>query len=208
MNEEMNTQETQTPPKTTVLSPRTQKILWEIYEFVEMVAAVTICVILGFTFIARLNIVDGGSMDNTLHHGQYLLISDLFYEPSPGDIVVLHDITASPYDEPIVKRVIATGGQSVEIDFTTWTLKVDGETVEEPYMYLYGGYATLRAEYNIDADGIFRLTVPENEIFVMGDNRNKSGDSRQRELGTIDTRCVVGKAYLRLFPLPNFGYLY
>ncbi len=209
MNDRMDIPEEKVPapkkPKKPVLSAKGKALFWEIYDLLEVVASVTIVVMLGFAFLGRLNIVEGESMDKTLAEGQYLLISDLFYEPTPGDIVVVHDITAAPYNDPIVKRVIAVGGQTVEIDFSTWTLKVDGEVVEEPYRYLDVGYCTLRAEYGIDRDGIFRLTVPENEVFVLGDNRNNSGDSRQKEIGTVDKRCVVGKACLRLFPLSEFG---
>ena len=185
-----------------------KKLAAEIFEILEMLASVTICVMLCFAFVARLNIVDGHSMDQTLSDEQYLVVSDVLYTPEAGDIVVVHDITASPYDAPIVKRVIATGGQTVEIDFKTWTLTVDGVVVEEPYRYLNPDLGLLTANYNMDADGCFRVTVPEGEIFVMGDNRNGSGDSRQYALGTIDERCVVGRAYFRIFPMDTFGTLW
>lgn len=185
-----------------------KKLAAEIFEILEMLASVTICVMLCFAFVARLNIVDGHSMDQTLADKQYLVVSDVLYTPEAGDIVVVHDITASPYDAPIVKRVIATGGQTVEIDFKTWTLTVDGTVVEEPYRYLNPDLGLLTANYNMDADGCFRVTVPEGEIFVMGDNRNGSGDSRQYALGTIDERCVVGRAYFRIFPMDTFGTLW
>ena len=185
-----------------------KKLAAEIFEILEMLASVTICVMLCFAFVARLNIVDGHSMDQTLADRQYLVVSDVLYTPEAGDIVVVHDITASPYDAPIVKRVIATGGQTVEIDFKTWTLTVDGTVVEEPYRYLNPELGLLTANYNMDAEGCFRVTVPEGEIFVMGDNRNGSGDSRQYALGTIDERCVVGRAYFRIFPMDTFGTLW
>ena len=185
-----------------------KKLAAEIFEILEMLASVTICVMLCFAFVARLNIVDGHSMDQTLADKQYLVVSDVLYTPEAGDIVVVHDITASPYDAPIVKRVIATGGQTVEIDFKTWTLTVDGTVVEEPYRYLNPDLGLLTANYNMDAEGCFRVTVPEGEIFVMGDNRNGSGDSRQYALGTIDERCVVGRAYFRIFPTDTFGTLW
>ncbi|MBQ3176250.1 MAG: signal peptidase I [Clostridia bacterium] len=185
-----------------------KKLAAEIFEILEMLASVTICVMLCFAFVARLNIVDGHSMDQTLADKQYLVVSDVLYTPEAGDIVVVHDITASPYDAPIVKRVIATGGQTVEIDFKTWTLTVDGTVVEEPYRYLNPELGLLTANYNMDAEGCFRVTVPEGEIFVMGDNRNGSGDSRQYALGTIDERCVVGRAYFRIFPMDTFGTLW
>ena len=185
-----------------------KKLAAEIFEILEMLASVTICVMLCIAFVARLNIVDGHSMDQTLADKQYLVVSDVLYTPEAGDIVVVHDITAAPYDAPIVKRVIATGGQTVEIDFKTWTLTVDGTVVEEPYRYLNPELGLLTANYNMDADGCFRVTVPEGEIFVMGDNRNGSCDSRQYALGTIDQLCVVGRAYFRIFPIDTFGTLW
>ena len=94
-------------------------ILGDLYDLCEMLGMVTIIVMLLFAFVARLNIVDGHSMDQTLAHGQYLVVTDLFYTPTAGDIVVVHDQTATPYDEPIVKRVIATENQTVDIDFST-----------------------------------------------------------------------------------------
>ena len=187
-------------------NPRAKRLITA-YESMEMIAAVVIFVMLCFAFLTRLNIVDGHSMDVTLADRQYLAVSDLFYEPQRGDIVVIHDIAAAPYDAPLVKRVIAVGGQSVEIDFNSWTLRIDGEVVDEPYRYLDVGYATLTAEYNISADGIFTCTVPEGKVFVMGDNRNHSGDSRQVEIGCIDERCIVGRAYLRIAPLDKIGLL-
>ena len=189
-------------------NPHARRLI-SVYEAVEMIAAVTIFVMLCFAFVTRLNIVDGHSMDVTLADREYLMVSDLFYTPRRGDIVVIHDIDASPYDTPIVKRVIAVGGQKVEIDFSSWTLRVDGEIVEEPYRYLDVGYAMLTAEYNMDVTGTyFTCEVPEGKIFVMGDNRNHSGDSRQIEIGPVDERCVVGRAYFRLYPLNRLGALH
>ncbi|MBQ8402609.1 MAG: signal peptidase I [Clostridia bacterium] len=206
---EIKTAETaeQTMPQPYVMKG-TKKLFADLFEILEMLALDTIVVMLCFAFLARLNIVDGHSMDVTLADKQYLVVSDVLYTPEQGDIVVIHDISAAPYDNPIVKRVIATGGQTVDIDFNTWTLQVDGEVVEEPYRYLDPSLGLVTANYNMDADGCFHLTVPEGEIFVMGDNRNGSGDSRQYSLGTVDERCVVGRAYFRLFPLDTIGALW
>ncbi len=173
-------------------------VLGTIYDIVEMIGVTTLFVMLLFAFIARLNVVDGNSMLNTLHNKEYLVVSDLFYTPKAGDIVIVHKIDADPYSEPIVKRVIAVGGQTVDIDFSTWTLTVDGETVEEPYRYVDPDSPVLTADYS------FPITVPEGEIFVMGDNRNHSADSRQSEIRTVDERCVVGRAVARIYPLSTF----
>ena len=168
-----------------------------IYDLVEQFAIVCAVVLVMFAFVVRLNIVDGTSMVKTLAHGENLAVSGLFYEPKAGDIVVIHDVTAKPYDEPLVKRVIATEGQTVDIDFDTWTLTVDGVVIEEDYR-------TLKPDAFLTADYSFPITVPENEIFVLGDNRNHSADSRQIEIGTVDLRCVVGKAIARIAPMNKF----
>ncbi len=177
-------------------------IIGTAYELTEMLATVTVVVMLLFAFILRLNIVDGQSMEQTLFHGEYLAVSDLFYEPTPGDIVIIHDISQDGYENPIVKRVIATEGQTVDIrcDFHNWHLYVDGEEInEDAYRYIATD-TLLLPEYK------FPITVPEGEIFVLGDNRNHSADSRQIEIGTIDERCVVGKAWMRVMPFDRAEY--
>ncbi len=191
MNNEVKTPETPKEKRTL------RDYLGDIYELLEMLGIVSVTIMLMFAFIFRLNIVDGHSMDMTLTHGQYLAVSDLFYEPTAGDIVIVHKINADPYDAPIVKRVIATEGQTVDIDFTTWTLRVDGEIIDEPYRYISN-------DPILTSDWEFPITVGENQIFVMGDNRNNSADSRTEEIGLIDERCVVGKAFVRLFPMNEF----
>ncbi len=179
-------------------SPAADRVTRQMFDFVEMLALVTVAIILCFSFVFRLNIVDGPSMEETLHSGEYLLVSDLFYTPRAGDIVVIHDMTAGVYAEPLVKRVIAVGGQTVDIDFSTWTLTVDGEPVDE------SAYRHLTSDRLITADYDFPITVEEGHIFVMGDNRNHSADSRTSEIGQIDERCVVGRVYLRVFPINKF----
>lgn len=172
-------------------------LLGNLYELMEMLATVTVFVMLVFAFVVRISIVDGQSMEQTLHEGESLAVAELFYEPEVGDIVIVHDISAVPYNEPIVKRVVALGGQTVDIDFDTWTLTVDGEVIEESYRYLDDNM-TLTADYS------FPITLEEDEIFVLGDNRNHSADSRQIEIGPIDKRCIVGKAVARLVPINKF----
>ena len=180
-----------------------KKTLRNLYDVFEVLATVTVAVTLLYAFFVRLQIVDGSAMRETLHDGERLLVSDLLYEPERGDIVIIHKINARDdrhdYSRPIVKRVIATGGQTVDIDFATWTLTVDGEVVEEAYRWLDpDARGTVLCDYELP------ITLEDDQIFVMGDNRNGSADSRTVQIGPVDKRCVVGKAFARVAPLSKF----
>ena len=154
----------------------------------EMLGFATVLLMLVFSFAARLIVVEGSSMNPTLTDGDRLVAVGLLADPRPGDIVIVHRIDAAPYSRPIVKRVIAGPGQTVDIDFDTWTLTVDGTVFEEPYRWLDPEKNTVRCDYPLP------ITLGEHEIFVMGDNCNGSADSRRIELGPIDTRAVAGRA--------------
>lgn len=149
-------------------------------------------VLLIFSLLFRVVVVSGPSMNNTLIHGDWLLLlSNIFYsEPEQGDIIVA---SKDSFDDgtPIIKRVIATQGQEVDIDFVLGIVYVDGTALNEPY--------TLTPT-NLNEGIAFPLTVDEGCIFVMGDNRNISKDSRSTEIGQIDKREVLGKAVLLFFP--------
>ena len=165
-----------------------------LYEWTQALVCSVLTVVLVFTFAARLIGVDGHSMVPTLQNGDRLLVVSplLTDDYRRGDIVVLRK--QSFLAEPIVKRVIATGGETVDIDFSTGTVYVDGEALEEPYI----------AELTFEQEGMqFPLTVPEGSVFVMGDNRNHSNDSRDYRLGTVDQRYIIGKAVFLLFPGPD-----
>ncbi len=181
-----------------------KKTLRNLYDVFEVLATVTVAVTLLYAFFVRLQIVDGSSMRETLHNGERLLVSDFLYEPERGDIVIVHKISARDgmrdYSRPIVKRVIAVGGQTVDIDFDTWTLTVDGEVIEESYRWLDPD-----AKRTIGCDYDLPITLEKDQIFVMGDNRNGSADSRTIEIGPVDVRCVVGKAFARVAPLSKFA---
>lgn len=161
------------------------------YEWMQALACSVLAVVLAFTFVIRLIGVSGHSMVPTLQDGDRLLVvnSILYRDYHYGDIVILRKQTFT--SEPIVKRVIATQGQTVDIDFTTGAVYVDGEQMDEPYI----------AELTFEEEGTeFPLTVPEGSVFVMGDNRNHSNDSRDYRLGTVDTRYIIGKAVFLLYP--------
>ena len=166
----------------------------EMYEWVQALVCSVLAVVVLFTFVIRLIGVDGHSMVPTLQDGDRLLVlnSMLYDDYKYGDIVVLRKHTF--LEEPIVKRVIATEGQTVDIDFSSGSVYVDGVLLKEDYIH----------ELTFLEEGTeFPLTVPEGSIFVMGDNRNHSSDSRDSRLGTVDTRYVIGKAVFLAFPGPD-----
>ena len=164
----------------------------EAYEWVQALVCSVLAVVVLFTFVIRLIGVDGHSMVPTLQDGDRLLVTTslLSGEYRYGDIVIIQKGTFADGD-PIVKRVIATEGQTVDIDFANGIVYVDGEALDEPY---------INEPTYTDEGTEFPLTVPEGSIFVMGDNRNRSDDSRNSALGTVDTRYVIGRAVFLLFP--------
>ena len=177
-----------------------------IYELVEMIVLAAVVTIIVFMFLGRLTVVDGPSMNNTLAHGEVLLVSNLGKAPERGDIVVFQS-PESHLKDPIVKRVIATEGETIDIDFDNWIVYINGEPLytdedgnpaREPYVNFEN---TRMDQYDRD----FPYTVPEGEVFVMGDNRNHSNDSRGTDIGTIDTRYIFGKVIIRIKPLGRFG---
>ncbi len=171
-------------------------LLSSLFDYLEIFIYSAIAVILIFTFGFRLTNVMGPSMEDTLIENEKLLISNLFYEPEQGDIIVFHEL--GYYNEPIVKRVIATEGQVVDIDFSTWTVTVDGVPVEEDYRKLTQGP-------QLTSDYTYPMTVPENCLFVMGDNRNHSADSRSSLIGFVDCRQILGRVICRISPFDRFG---
>lgn len=270
-----------------------------VYEWVEVLCFALFAVVLIFTFVLRLITVDGSSMTNTFTHGDRVVISNLFYTPQYGDVVVLQDSTSQEMSAPIIKRIIATEGETIDIDPESWTVSVTDKEgnvriLEEDYarrVYTISlplswekilevetdtftgcitnndGYVisdsvavqkngenkllvrcdgkeitldteTLEAVI-VDSSGNSRVvekdavkkqlmrmrmpsigemyyyqnaispnaypyTVEEGRVFVMGDNRNGSLDSRL--LGTVDVRTIIGKAYVRVFPKPRIGF--
>lgn len=170
----------------------------ELFYWLQTLVTAIVCIVLVFTFLGRITRVVGHSMDDTLADGELLAVWSLGYEPEQGDIVVLNKTTADFLEgEAIVKRVIALEGQTVDIDYDAGTVAVDGQVLDEPYIH----EAMLCPTYENQT----HIEVPEGSIFVMGDNRNHSSDSRDVTLGTVDTRYLLGKAEFICFPFSDFG---
>ncbi len=199
----------------------------EFIDWVETVICAFFVVILIFTFVLRIANVDGVSMLPTLVEGDRLICSHLFYTPDAGDIVIVNTehpvrecescgetvysmetldcpacgsvetLRTQKNQKTLVKRVIATEGQTIDIDTSAGTVKVDGVLLDEPYIY----------EATKEDEGYhqYPVTVPEGCVFVMGDNRLNSTDSRSSWLGFVKEEDILGKVVLRVFPFSSFG---
>ena len=166
----------------------------ELFEWYEALISAALVLVLIFSFVFRIIQVDGESMVPTLQNGDKLIVWGAGYEPRRGDVVIVDSYTA--YGKPLVKRVIAKGGDTVSIDYQTGTVSVNGEVLQEDYIAepTYLGY-----------DITFPYTVPEGTVFVMGDNRNASLDSRSSYVGCLDERDILGKVLLCFLPISDFG---
>ena len=180
-----------------------------VFDWVNSIIVAVIAVVILLTFCFRLIDVDGTSMEPTLINTDKVIVTNLFYEPDNGDVVVISH--GEEYDKPLVKRVIATEGQTLRIDFDTNEVYVDGVLIDEPY--IQGD--TVQGDIEIPE------VIPEGKVFVMGDNRPVSLDSRYHEVGLIDVDSIIGKAQLVVIPhkyiptklkpvldLKNFRYIY
>lgn len=170
----------------------------DLYDWLQSIVFVIVACVLVFVFLGRIVTVDGRSMNPTLVHGDKLLVSNISHHYERGDIVVFDAPEFDYVSGSLVKRIIATENETISIDFNTGKVSIDGVELDEPYI----------AEFIKDFEDYEEpITVPPGHVFCMGDNRNHSTDSRTNSIGCVDTREILGKAYLILFPLKSFGTL-
>lgn len=202
---------------TTAQNDKKPRKIDSIFDFIELFVFTLAAVFIITSFFFRYSTVKGDSMQNTLQNDEKLILSSLFYTPKPGDVVVVQD-KSTELKDPIVKRVIAVEGQTVK--FTSDTVYVDGVALIEDYVYTGDYYNPRNGSHDYEYDtepcdalrdhligyqeGVYyEILVPDGEIFVMGDHRNNSKDSR--DIGTLHEDAVLGKAVLRFYPFDKFG---
>jgi signal peptidase I len=169
-----------------------RKKWFQLFDVTSSFFMAIVIILLCFTFIFRIANVDGRSMMPTLYDGDWLVVSgQQSYER--GDIIII----TQPNDmhEPLVKRVIALGGEKININFATGEVFINDELISEPY---------IKEATNRSFDVAFPYVVPEGCVFAMGDNRNDSLDSRSSRVGCIDERYILGKAVFRILPITDF----
>lgn len=164
-----------------------------VYDIGDTAVFALICIVLLFTFLVRVVGVEGDSMNNTLQTQDRLLLLVAGYTPERGDIVVVDRYT----QEPLIKRVIALEGDIIDIDPETYEVSVNGEVLDEPYV----STPTDLKDFSGPQE------VPEGKVFVMGDNRTYSKDSRTAEIGFVDASDIVGRAIFRIWPFSSAGML-
>lgn len=193
-------------------APQKSRAVKDLFDWLDIIVASLVSVVIIFTLLFRVVTIVGDSMQNTFYNGEKIIITNLFYTPKYGDVVVIsrnagnttEGLTAS--SGPLIKRVIATGEQYVDIDFEAGKVYVgyssnraDMTELSEPY---------IKAPTYLEADVEFPVYVPEGYVFVLGDNRNDSKDSRFSEIGEnglINEKYILGRAVFRIFPVNRAG---
>lgn len=185
------------------VTPKKNGFMKGLVEQVELVVIVFVIIVLLFSFAARVCQVSGDSMRDTLYNGENVVVSDVFYTPQRGDIIVFHQTgeSANDYNEPIVKRVIGVAGDTVKVEHLRDGMRVTVTDSDGNSTVLDEDY--IRYEYPTYSDSI--TYVEEGTVFVMGDNRSDSSDSRSMRIGLVDTRRILGKVVVRVTPFSRFG---
>lgn len=171
-------------------------MLGAVLDWAEVVVGSVFTVLLVFTFLLNRIQVEGSSMENTLFDGDEIIITGLFYEPEQGDVVICN---SKALGKLIVKRIIAVGGQTVTVDYIAGLVYVDGVALNEPYTkyHALNDMGNYDMEYYDAKREVFEYEVPEGYVFIMGDNRDHSTDSRS--FGMVDKKDIVGKAVFRFY---------
>ncbi len=172
------------------LKKRTRRSLPAVYYCLASLCAITVALVV-FSMFFRPCTVEGNSMVPTLESGDQLLLSNLDYQPEVGDIVAIR----RENNTPLIKRVIALEGDTIYIDPISGEVYRNGKVIKEPY--LSGKTPT--------AHMVGEMTVPKGKLFVMGDNRYNSHDSRYVDIGPVSVEDVMGEAVFRIYPLSRFG---
>ncbi len=187
-------------PKARAYDPEKPRIIDTVFDFVELFIFTLTAVLLLTTFVFKHTIVDGPSMEQTLYNGEHLIISDLFYTPKRGDIIVFADYSAGQ-TTPYVKRVIGLPGDEIKVEVSSdkrsVTVTVNGEVLEEEYVYINDQISYAGKE----------CVVPEGEVFVLGDHRNASFDSAAPTFSTIKIDSILGRVLFRIYPFDKFGFV-
>ena len=167
-----------------------------VFDWTKSIVAIMFIMLFILTYFFRIVNVDGDSMKNTLINDEKLIVTSFMYTPTDGDIVVISH--GQHLDEPIIKRVIATEGETLKIDFDKQKVYVNDKLIDEPYV----------SSEIVRGDSVIPEIIPEGKVFVMGDNRAISNDIRYNQVGLIDVKDVIGKAQFRILPVDKIGYLY